>query len=362
MNSAPRFDPFPPSSQTPTLTDAARQELHTAARAEESGERPINTSIDILRDAGLMLEDGAASPLRVAHALMRIGAANLSVGRLWEGHVNALRLIQLYGSPAQARHAEQVIRRGGLLGVWGADGGTPATFEAGVLQGEKAFASGLGTVTHAVISLNSGPEVQLALMDVTDPERGDATRWDMLGMRATASGKFDFSGLPLKDENLIGAPGDYLKEPHFVGGVWRIAALQAGAAAGLIDAAAADLRDMDRLDAEAQLARLMQVLMRVWAGMALVERAALASTGDAGAETIVSNSIAARIYTEEVALETITAVEQSLGLRHFTAASETGRMARDLSVYLRQAARDALLQRTARHALSSGETIWGVFK
>jgi len=119
---------------------------------------------------------------------------------------------------------------------------------------------------------------------------------------------------------------------------------------------------MDRLEADAQLARLMQVLMRVWAGMALAERAALASLDNAPEETIVSTSIAARIYTEEGALEAIKAVEQSLGLRHFAAASETGRMARDLSVYLRQAARDAFLKRAARHALSSEETIWGVFK
>lgn len=362
MNSAPRFDPFPPASQFNVLKDTARHALRTAARKEETGERPIGTSIDILRDAGLMLEDGATTPLRTVHALMQIGAANLSVGRLWEGHVNALRLIHLYGNTAQASHAKELTRQGGLLGVWGADGQKPATISDGALQGEKVFASGLGTVTHALISVNSGSKVQLALIDVTDPQRGDASQWDMLGMQATASGKFDLSGIAVTKENLIGVPGDYLKEPHFVGGVWRIAALQAGAAAGLIDAAATALRDMDRLEADAQLARLMQVLMRVWAGMALAERAALASLDNAPEETIVSTSIAARIYTEEVALEAIKAVEQSLGLRHFAAASETGRMARDLSVYLRQAARDAFLQRAARHALSSEGTIWGVFK
>ena len=155
MNSAPRFDPFPPSSQPDLLYQAARSALRKAARDEEAGTAPISASIEILRDAGLMLEDGAASPLRTAHALMQIGAANLSVGRLWEGHVNALRLIRLYGSPAQAEHAKQVIEDGGLLGVWGADGTTPATAEGGVLRGEKVFASGLGTVTHALISLNS---------------------------------------------------------------------------------------------------------------------------------------------------------------------------------------------------------------
>ncbi|KKK85680.1 hypothetical protein LCGC14_2770880, partial [marine sediment metagenome] len=59
MNSAPRFDPLPPAPQIDALTDAARQALRDAAPAEESGERPIAASIDILRAAGLMFEDGA---------------------------------------------------------------------------------------------------------------------------------------------------------------------------------------------------------------------------------------------------------------------------------------------------------------
>lgn len=362
MNSALRFGLFPRPSSTNVLTSAARHTLRAAARAEESGKSPVTASIDTLRHAGLMFEDGTADPTRTTHALLQIGAANLGVGRLWEGHVNALRLVRLYGTAAQTRQAEHLIKNGGLFGVWGADGATPATIQAGVLHGEKIFASGLGTVTHALITLNSGPDVQLALIDVGDRQRADASQWDMLGMKATASGKFDFSGVPIGDANLIGAPGDYLKEPHFVGGIWRIAALQAGATVGLIDAAAEVLRAMGRLEAEAQLARLMPVLMQAWAGIALVERAALAGADDLDNETIVSTSIAARLFTEEVALDAIKAVEQSLGLQHFVQTSETGRMARDLSVYLRQVARDAFLQRAARHAFADAETTWGVFK
>ena len=66
MNSAPRFDPFPPSSQPDVLSQAARSALRKAAPDEEAGTAPISASIEILRDAGLMLEDGAASPLRTA--------------------------------------------------------------------------------------------------------------------------------------------------------------------------------------------------------------------------------------------------------------------------------------------------------
>ncbi|MEX3317123.1 acyl-CoA dehydrogenase [Sulfitobacter sp. PS-8MA] len=366
MNSAPQFAVFPASGdETPVLSDTTRAMLRANAPKEECGDAPIGASMDLLRGEGLMLDDGTENPQRTVAALMQIGAANLSVGRLWEGHVNALRLLRLYGSAGQVRRAEALIASGALLGVWGADGAPPVTRDenTGKLNGEKLFASGLGTVTHALITVNSGPEVQLALVDVRDENRADARQWDMLGMRATASGKFDFTGLSLDKSALIGAPGNYLAEPHFIGGVWRIAALQAGAAAGLIGAAAEQLRAADRLEAEAQKTRLMQVLMRVWAGMAMAERAATAAQCDSlDPERIVATSIAARLFTEEVGLEAISAVEQSLGLRHFTQSAETGRMARDLSVYLRQAARDAFLQRAAGQALAEDEGFWGVFK
>ncbi len=214
-------------------------------------------------------------------------------------------------------------------------------------------------MSHALVTVDSGPEVRLALVDVNDAARADPSTWDMQGMRATASGTYYFADLPRELVEWIGGPADYLKEPHFVGGVWRIAALQVGAAAGLLDMAATELRAAGRMDAEAQKIRLMGVLMHVWAGMALTERAAEAAANRHLAEDdIVATSIAAQLFTEEVGLGAIRAGEQSIGLRHFDAGSETGRMARDLSVYLRQAARDAFLQRAAGTVLGEDGRIW----
>ncbi|MAM41199.1 MAG: acyl-CoA dehydrogenase [Erythrobacter sp.] len=345
-----------------SLPPQVSDDLRAAAGPEERGESPVSRSIEVLRKAGLLRDDGSANPIRTVRALIQMGAANLSVGRLWEGHVNATHLIHLYGSAALQRTVDARIAKGGLLGVWGADGPVPVTLDASGtrLEGSKCFASGLGTVSHAVVSVGSDAGVRLALVDVGDADRADASCWKMQGMRATASGSYDFSGLSVED--WIGEPDDYLREPHFVGGVWRIAALQAGAAIGLLDRAASELRAMGRMQAEAQQARLMAVLMRAWAGAALTERAAQVSVDTSlEAEQIVATSIAARLFTEEVGLDAIRAVEQSIGLRHFESSSETGRMARDLSVYLRQAARDAFLQRAARQALVQDDRAWGVW-
>lgn len=337
--------------------------LRSAAEAEECGNRPIACSIDLLRRVDLLRDDGSSDPARTARALMQVGAANLSVGRLWEGHINALRLIRLYGSSELKSSVMHRIAGEGLLGVWGADSKVPVTRNGDSLKGRKTFASGLGTVTHAIVTVNSGADVRLALVNVTDAARADPAMWNMQGMQATASGGYDLEDMPEGKIEWIGAPGDYLREPHFVGGVWRIAALQAGAAAGLMDVAATELRAAERIQAEAQKARLMTVLMRIWAGMALTERAAGATIDrEIDHDDIVATSIAARLFTEEVGLDAIRAVEQSIGLRHFDVGSQTGRMARDLSVYLRQAARDAFLQRAAQTALGEDGRIWGVFE
>lgn len=355
---------LPPSNTAGPVPSDVSEALRDAAAQEERGARPISRSIDLLRQAGLLTDDGATDPARAARALMQVGGANLGVGRLFEGHINALHLVRLYGTKVQKAGVDRRIAEGALLGVWGADGAVPVTLDATgkILQGGKCFASGLGTVTHALVTVDSGPAVRLALLDVTDAARADSSTWDMQGMRATASGTYDFTGLSAAQVEWIGNPGDYLKEPHFVGGVWRIAALQAGATAGLLDGAAAELRMAGRMDAEAQKARLMSVLVQGWAGMALVERAADAAVDRGIAQDdIVATSIAARLFTEEVGLDAIRAVEQSIGLRHFEAGSETGRMARDLAVYLRQAARDAFLQRAAENAFGEDYRFWGVF-
>jgi hypothetical protein len=311
--------------------------LSEAAAFEDAG-RSIAGSMQTLMASG-MLETGNARVL--AGNLVAIAEVNLSAARLAEGHVNAIRLIRHFGGAPGP----------GLHGVWGADGDRPCHLEGGRIRGGKRFASGLGIVEKAVVTVKSNGKTLLAVVDVTDPDRHAPAAWDMLGMRATASGEIRLDDL---DARWIGGPDDYFHEPLFLGGVWRIAALQMGGVFGLLNAAREALEAVGHLDADAQVARLAPLLGRAMAGFGLVERAAETAeslAGRADPERAVALSIQARLLTEDLAQDAIAAVERAVGLRHFETGAATGRIARDLATYCRQAARDAFEQRAARIVL-----------
>jgi hypothetical protein len=153
------------SGATSGISDNLLDALSTAACAEEDGTRPIGRSIDLLREADLLSDDCLKNPEMIARSLMRVASVNLSVGRLLEGHINAFLLINLYGSAQMKSRVRHQIDTGAFLGVWGADGQVPVTSDAACtrLTGMKNFASGIGTVTHAVVTVNSGPQVSMAL-------------------------------------------------------------------------------------------------------------------------------------------------------------------------------------------------------
>ncbi len=309
--------PEAPNATDTYISEVARA-LDTAAAAEETGEADISASLTVLREAGWLEDDGRSAPERTAGRLRRVGAANLSVGRLFKGHINALLLVRLYGTSKTVAEIDDLITDGAILGVWGADGPKPVGVSpnGATLEGQKIYASGLGTVTHAVVTVFSGPHVMLGLVDVRRSDRADPSSWDMQGMRATASGTYDFGGLTTEGVLWLGARGDYIKEPHFVGGVWRIGALQVGGILGLLDAAASVLRSAGRMDAPAQMARLSEVAVRALGASALVDRAATAnatlSPGQAAAV-----SAAARLLSEESRPRCYSRCRAVLGSRTF---------------------------------------------
>ncbi len=323
------------------------QALSGAAGLEDRGDVGISGSVRLLAASGrLKWED--VPPDDLFADLVEIAEVNLPLARLYEGHVNALRLVRSLGDATAHAQVRQDCDAGLLFGVWGAEGVPPLVMDGAFLTGGKRFASGLGTVSRAVVTTGEGAAVRLAIVNVSDPQRHRPETWRKTGMRATVSGDFDATGLLISDLVWLGEPGQYLEEPGFIGGVWRIAAVQAGGTLGLLRAAADHLAALGRLGAEAQVARLAPVVTRALAAADFTRRAAICAEGPEGArdpERAASLSAQARLLTEDIGQDAIAATERAVGLPHFDTDAPTGRIARDLATYMRQAARDALLQR-----------------
>ena len=149
---------------------------------------------------GVGLASEAETAPTLARVLRQIGGANLSAGRLFEGHVNAVKLVARYGSPEAASSLfEDVCARGVLSGVWNAEGaGVSLRFKAGALEGGKIYASGAGYLVRplvtALIEGADGPQLlcpRLAQARV----KLDLSGWRPQGMRATATATVDLVGV-----------------------------------------------------------------------------------------------------------------------------------------------------------------------
>lgn len=313
---------------------------------------PLDTEVG---GVGLCWQAGAVA--QGVEVLRILGRANLAVARLFEGHVNAVKLVMLYGTPQIRDTVGQSVKEGALMGVWGADGARPLTVRTDgarvLLDGTKRFASGLGLVSLAVLSATDDAGAnRLIVAPVEDAGRADVTSWRVSGMRATASGDFDATGLVLRHSALLGEAGDYHREPHFAGGVWRYAAAQLGGLEALVDALRADLAARGRLSDPHQAARFARGVMACETARLWIQEAALAVETPGAAPETATRSVLARLVVERGAVETMTDADRALGTAaHFTD-HPVERLRRDLGFYLRQASPDEALH-TAAAALAA---------
>ncbi|WP_185984784.1 acyl-CoA/acyl-ACP dehydrogenase [Aureimonas mangrovi] len=305
-------------------------------------------------EGGLRYEAPSAEVLR---DLCEIGGADLATARVFEGHLNALQLIALYGTNDQQRRVREAVSDGALLGVWGADGTPPLTCSGhGTLAGVKRYASGVGVVSLAIVAFTDGEgALHLLLMPVDDQERVSLMDWDHRGMRRSRSGQYDFTGLSVGREHRLGAPDDYRREPYFVGGIWRCCAAQLGAIEALVTALVDDLTASGRDAHPLQMARIGEAILtartcRLWVEDAAcrVEASAAAGAPPAEIEQAVSLAAYARLATEKAAMSVIELCERALGLSMFAGAHPAEALSRDLAVYIRQANPDAVLLQHGR--------------
>ena len=301
--------------------------------------------------------DGAAA---LCTALRLVGRASLPLGRLYEGHVNALRLVLRDGCAEQRRSAARDALSGRLFAVWNteAPGEQPLWLEDGrLLIGRKVLCSGAGWVKRALVTarIAASPEAprRLVLVNLAPGERADLSGWTAQGMRASATGAVDFTGIEIgPDAAPVGAPDAYERQPDFSAGAWRFAAVHCGGVEALLGGLRAHLRSTGRGEDPHQAARLGQVAIAAETARLWVASAALRAEADrAGAEAVAYANLA-RLAVERAALEALELVQRSVGLAAFMRPYALERIARDLATYLRQPAPDRALVAAAAHLLA----------
>jgi alkylation response protein AidB-like acyl-CoA dehydrogenase len=292
--------------------------------------------------------------------LHRLGSGNLAVGRIFEAHVNALRLILRYGTQSQKQEAAEDARGGKLFALWVTDKpGTGLTMRRGgatiALRHGKQFCSAAGFADRAVVTAASDDgHTRLLILTLHSGEVVRQSSLSMLGMRAATTGEVDFTGVQVDDTALLGEAGDYLREPEFSTGAWRSSAVALGGLAALLQAAREQLLARGRDGAPHQRARMGRAMIAHHTGWLWMERvAALAMSNTANPAEAVAYVNLGRTAVEAGCLDAMQSIQRSLGLAAFMRGNPVERICRDLSTYLRQPAPDEALDEAAGYFMSA---------
>jgi hypothetical protein len=299
--------------------------------------------------------DGLGDPadpaawMRLLRTLYGVGRQDLPLGRLFEGHVDALQIICRYGTPEQRNAAESSARDGAVFGVWNADlPDDPTRLGDSGLSGGKAFASGAGLVTHALISAEATDGRRLLLLDLaTSPPTIDRSWWRVSGMQRSETHIARWRDAPVDAEMLIGAPGDYVREPWFSGGALRFAAVQAGGIAAIVDQVRDQLVAQGRAADPHQAGRLADLFLAAQAAADAVRVAGSVWRPEDPATTLAQVA-AARAAVYHAGEKALTLAQAAVGVSAMFVDHPLAATLADLNVYLRQPAPDA--QRVAAGA------------
>ncbi len=336
---------------------------------------PLPTALGGL---GLGIEPGTHTAM--LRLLAIVGGADLALGRIFEGHLNGILLVHRYGTPAQLARLADDTRQGLISGVWNTGGATPLLIhqipEGFRFEGIKTFATGAAFVKRPIITAeliekdqSRGWQMTMPRMDTLSPSL-DRSFWHPLGMESSESFQIDLTHSVIAPDDLIGAPGDFYRDPMFYGGTIRFASVQAGAVLRLHAMFAAWLDERSRAEDPYQVARLGEVAIAAQACVLWIEKAAAVaencfySTEKADVERMHECADMTRTSILRLATRVIQLVTEGVGAHGLLQPFRFERVLRDLIMYLRQPAPDYVVATIGRfsreksHRKSTG-TEWG---
>ena len=292
-------------------------------------------------------------------ALAAVSEVDLSLGKLYEGHTDALAILTELGSaPGNPQGCAS-------WGVWAAEAATGrVTIEHDPtdgtvrLSGTKYWCSGAAGAGNALVTAwfadGRGPQlVRISLAQSGVRARDD--HWHAVGMAASASLTVAFDRARAR---LVGEPGDYLNRPGFWQGGAGIAACWYG---GTLAIAHALRRALTHCASPTPNPFRLAALGRV--DVLLQSTAALLRQGAAWIDSHPSSDASAmalqlRLCTETTATQVLNEVGRALGATPFCGDAKFARAAADLPVFIRQSHAERDLAALGERLLQPGGVPW----
>lgn len=298
-----------------------------------------------------------------------IAKADLGLARCWEGHVNSLVLLNGIANEEQKkRWFGGVVQKGEIWVAWSGEPqvrsssekvsfGTSTTKVDGgyVVDGKKAFATSAEGATAAILLVSTaGPggvrhatgsvESQLMLAcDLSDPSISvDRSWWDPIGMRASASHVVQFDRTFIPEANLIGMPGQYLRDGWQTCFIPHYAATFLGAAEAAYEFALEYVTSQGKVGDPYVQHHIGQSAVNVETAYLWLQHVALMWDTGRHSQARLAGS-RARHIVERLAEETITRCIRACGARSLNRPSPLERIYRDFSFYARHDNDDQIL-------------------
>jgi alkylation response protein AidB-like acyl-CoA dehydrogenase len=299
-----------------------------------------------------------------------IAKADLSLARCWEGHVNSLVLLDgMADADQRARWFKGVVEYGDKWVAWSGEPQAPKPGESQrfgtivekvpggyIIEGNKVFSTSAGGAQWAILLVNSaGPggvrhatsesaETQLMMAcNLSDQTvEIDSSWWDPIGMRGTVSYLVHFRRTFIPDADLIGYPGQYLKEGWQTCFIPHYAATFLGAAEAAFDYAREYVITQHKIDDPYVQHHIGEMSVNVeTAHLWLRHVARLWETGQYQEAQIAGSR--ARHVVEHLAEATVKHGIRACGARCLNRPSALERIYRDLSFYVRHDNDDHIL-------------------
>lgn len=361
----------PLAGSSAAALEAALREIARGAEARDAAGEPgfPTEAFRALRRCGALAFNAAAGAERPPAAaelelVRRVAAADGSVGRIFDGHLNAVERLAVQGPPRLRERELAAVRAGELLaGVWGGDPtgaeGEPATVLAGprgeVLRGVKTFCSGAGGLDRAAVlarAEHGGPPL-LVWVDAGDGGHVEVdTSWYRgRGLVASVSHRVVFHDAPVLAR--FGDPGAIAAQPWFGRDALRTAASWAGMADSAARAALAILAQRPARGVLEELAagRILTATGTIDVWLAHAATAMDAGATGAGDADLGAAALHARAAIAAGCRELLDEAARACGSHPFATAGTLDRARRDLELFLLQHRLDPLLARAGARVL-----------